>query len=424
MRKICIILISAAMALALAGCGAEKAGPAPEHTPPPRVLTAVPEPSPEPETLRLRLAADGDHPALMRCDGNGAFYPERTVSRRELCELLAPMLWDLPEPTAEFSDFHPGNAGYACAASLYDAGLIPSGEDGAFRPGDELTHAELAQILDRLSAALSGPAAERAADLAAETAAEASEPVRRAELAIILERLAGREPDEAALFLAECLPSDIALDDHAWGYIADAVTAGRIDSPAPGVHRAYGWLYATWEDGTLIRDMDVGVWTFGPDGRYTTGNEELDEALFRGLQDSGAAELTGREALEAAYLYVKYYGEYLIRPEDAEPLPPGSLGWEYDYARRFFHYGGGTCFGYSAAFGLMARALGETAYVVAAEVNQYYAAHAFVVIPEEGVDWIYDVQLEVTRPERHGDLDLFHIRNQTIYYYWYEPDWA
>ena len=436
-------IIAALLALLLAGCAgqaevAEEAETADEE---PRQVTMLTVETPEPEDppASLRLKAGTGHPALMSCDGNGSFYPQRTVSRAGLCELLAPMLSGLPaeaEETEEqplFSDYHMGNAGYQAAAALVRAGIIPA-DDGEFRPRDDVTRGEMSRILRRLGLSLSGDAGERAAALAADVEAgatsrggaaeSADEPILREELAVILERLAGREPQEAALLLAECLPPDIALDDFAWAYITDAVTAGSVPTPEPGVHRAYGWLYAVWEDGTLIRDMDWGVWTFGLDGRYTTGSEELDGYLQYALEASGANELEGSDALKAAYLYVKYHGEYIVRPEDENPLEPGVTGWEYERALRFFRYGGGTCYGYAAAFGLMARALGETAYIVSAQVNQYYGAHAFVVIPEDGVDWVYDVELEDTRPERHGDLALFRIEPMGFYSYWYETDWA
>ena len=102
---------------------------------------------------------------------------------------------------------------------------------------------------------------------------------------------------------------------------------------------------------------------------------------------------------------------------------PAATGWENVRALRFFRHGGGTCYGFAAAFGLLARSLGEHAYIVSAQVNQYYAPHGFVVIPENGVDWIYDVEMEATRMERHDDLDLFRIKNYGIYNYWYTPDW-
>ena len=426
-------VLFAGLTVLAAGCAGQPESAAPEGTPAPRAaLLTVQTPEPEEPPVALRLAGQSQHPALMTCDGSGAFYPERTVTRTALCGYLADMLTGLPEDEPVFSDLRAGNAGYYDAAALVSAGIVRA-DNGAFRPKEAVTRGEMSTILRRLGLSLSGAAGERAAKLSAEVESGATSrdgsgdpggELTRAELAVILVRLAGREPDEAGLFLAEDLPPDVALDDYAWAYIADAVTQGRVKPASPGVHRAYGWLYAVWEDGTLIRDMDWGVWTFGPDGAYTTGIEALDANLRAALEASGANGLTGREALEAAYLYIKYHGEYIVRPEDENVLEPGAMGWEYERADRFFRYGGGTCYGYAAAFGLMARALGENAYIVSAQVNQYYGAHAFVVIPEDGVDWVYDVELEDTRPERHDDLDLFRIEPKGFYNYWYTTDWA
>ena len=424
----------AALVLAALLCGCAPDAPEAPAGDPPEVHTlTVSLPESEEQPMALELADQTKHPALMTCLYGGSFYPERIVTRGELCRMLAPMLTGLPEGTAGFSDLSPGSAGYEEAAALTDAGILPPEDDGLFRPKEAVTRRELTMALMRLGRSLRGGAGERAESLAAEvsagatsrvgTAEDLDEPVLREELAIVLVRLAGREPCESGLFIGEHLPEDVALDDYAWDYIADAVTDGVVKTPEEGVYRANGWLYAAWADGTLMRDMDWGVWTFGLDGRYTTGNAMLDGYLQQALIDSGAAELTGMEALQAVYMYVKDYGEYLVRPEDAVPLPPAATGWEYDRALRFFRYGGGTCYGYAAAFGLLARALGENAYIISGQVNQYYGAHSFVVIPEDGVDWIYDPELEDTRPTRHEDLELFHMQNFGVYDYWYTPDW-
>lgn len=428
------IAAAALLLLLLCGCGASRKVAAAEAavTPAPVTIPAV-TPAPTPAPAQLTIADQADHPALMANDGSGAFYPERTVRRGELCRMLCALLEGLPEGQPVFSDYYPGNTGYDAAAALYAAGLLPEREGEAFRPEEAATRGELAQLLNRLAGRLPPEEGSRTLTLAEDvaagtlsrsgTSAGEDEPLRREELAVILVTLAGREPAETALFLAECLPEDIDRDSFAWACIADAVTEGPVPPPAPGLHRVYGGLYAVWEDGTLVTDMDYGVWTFGPDGRYTTGDEELDGYLARALEESGASELTGEEALQAVYLYVKYYGEYLVRPEDMETPDVGDVGWGYRRALDFFRNGGGTCYGFSAAFGLLARSLGETAYIVSATINQYNGPHAFVVIPEDGVDWIYDVELEATRQYRHSDLELFHIQNYTIYFYWYEPYW-
>jgi len=436
MRKKWTLWIAAlALAALLSGCGSRtEAETEPEVLPEVHTL-GVSLPEWEEPPMSLRLAGQTEHPALMTCLYEGSFYPERFVTRGELCRLLAPMLEGLPEGTAAFSDLAPGSMGYGEAAALADAGILPSEDDGLFRPKEAVTRRELTMVLMRLGRSLpAGRLSNRADALAADVssgmtsragmAEDLDEPILREELAVVLVRLAGREPCETGLFLNGHLPSDVALDDFAWDSIADAVTDGVVETPEEGVYRADGWLYGAWADGTLIRDMDWGVWTFGLDGAYTTGDAELDGYLRQALIDSGAYDITGTKALMAAYKYIKQIGEYLVRPEDATPLPPGATGWEYDRALRFFRYGGGTCYGYAAAFGLLARTLGENAYIISGQVNQYYGAHSFVVIPEGGVDWIYDPELEDTRPMRHKDFDLFAIGNFGVYDYWYSPDWG
>ena len=412
------------MTALLSGCAA---APAAEETPPPDPVTIRTEAAPS-----LGIAGDGAHPALLRTDSGGDFRPREEVTRRILCAALRSLLTGLPAGRQVLSDFQPGRADRP-AAALYDAGLLPGAWGERYQPDAPVMREELSEILGRIGERLPAGERERAEALAEaaltgalggpDVTGYATEPVLRQELAVMLERLCGRTPDETALFLGEYLPGDVTAEDYAWAWIADAVTAGEIPRAEPGVHRAYGWLYAVWDDGTLVRDMDYGVWTFGPDGRYTTGSEELDDCLAEALRSSGADGLPREEALEAAYLYVKYNYEYLVRPEDMEPLPPGVTGFEFERALRFFRYGGGTCYGFASAFGLLARVLGENAYVVSAEINEYHGPHSFVVIPRDGVDLIYDVELEATRQERHPDLSLFGIRNFDIYYYWYEPDW-
>lgn len=412
------------MLLLLSGCGASEAA-APE----PYMLEAA-----TPPPVAALMIADGrEHPALM-ANPRGAFAPKRAVTKRELCLTLEPLLEGLPEGAPVFTDFVAGDDGYDAAARLFAAGLLPEAEGGAFGPAEDVTRAELTHVLRCLTEGLSGEQRSRIRALTAEvaagktarsgTSAGEGESIRREELAVVIERLAGREPDAAGLLLAGCLPRGIGTDHYAWAYIADAVTDGVVPAAEPGVHRANGWLYAVWDDGTLVTDVDYGVWAFGPDGRYTTGDAALDGYIADVLDAIGAAALSDEEALQAAYLYVKRNGEYLVQPEDMEVLDPGVMGWEYERALRFFENGGGTCYGYAAAFGLLARALGREAYIVSAEVNQYNGAHAFVVIPEDGVDWIYDVELEATRPERHAELGLYRIQNHVIYHYWYESVWS
>ena len=378
--------------------------------------TATPAPTPSPAStptpMPLRMQNREDHPALMHLTGEGLFRPEEDLTYGELAQALEAMVDGLPE-------------GEDALARLTAAGVIEPG----MRADRNVGRMALYETLDRLSVSLPGKESDRAEEVAQaveeQTLLTQSEArLTRREAAVALVKLSGRTPDEGRLILGEGLPGDVDADDEAWAWMADAATEGEIPLREEGVYRLHGWLYAADENGELIRSGTYGVWSFDADGRYTTGNASLDEKLRQALIDSGADELEGEEALQAVYLYVKNNFEYIVTPRDQTPEEVGSTGWEFQRASRFFRYGGGTCYGYAAAFGLLARCLGENAQIVAATVNQFNGPHSFVVIPDQwGTDWIYDVELEDTRPERHEDLDLFHIQNFAVYNYWYTPDW-
>ncbi len=407
--------------------------PGPERTPA-VMATSVPMPTPTPAPISLALADQSGHPALMSLEEDGLFHPEDSMTRGELFQLLVNMIDGLPaRETADYSDLAAGDAAYRAVSRLYDAGLLEEAAGEAIRPEEPALRGDLAAFLSRLAARLDGEEKDLAQELAQDvtngyfsesgTAAGSGEALTRREIAVILERLAGRIPNSDSLFLLGLVPADLDRDDQAWDYMADAVRQGVVPVLEPGPYRLDGWLYAAGEDGSMITDGDYGLCHFGPDGAYTTGDGELDQYLRAALEASGANELTGRAALEAVYLYVKRNFEYLVTEEDMTPEEVGAVGWENERALRFFRNGGGTCYGYAAAFGLLARCLGEEAHIVSAQINYLYGAHSFVVIPEDGVNWIYDVELEDARPYRFDDLGLFRVENFSIYDYWYTPDW-
>ncbi len=429
-----VLTLALLLMTALAGCGIaqeEASG-----TPPTLSPTVVPSPTPPPLTIR---AADQEgRPALMELAEDGSFYPDNGMTRIDAAQILAGLLGELPKgKEGLWADLDSSDPRYAAAASLYASGLVKRMPGSLFRPEDELTRGDLATVLFKLSLKVTSEDRERVRQLARDLAAgalpgcggdtSAGSPLTRGELATVWVRLAGWELyDEDRLILSGCIPADVTQKNEAWPYITTAVMAGTGEewsAPAPGLYRLYGWLYAVDENGALVRDQTISVWTFGPDGRYTTGDERLDGYLAEAMRASGAAALEGEEALKAAYLYVKHNFEYEITPEDGPTEANGSTDWINTRAERFLRLKGGTCYGYASTFGLMARCLGEEAHIVAGQVNEYYTPHGFVIIPEDGINWVYDVELEDTRPERHADLDLFHIENFAIYMYWYQPAW-
>ena len=427
MSKKTFLFILAAVLVLLTCCGCSVQ--AVEDTPSPTESPA-PAAEPTPEPLALSLADPAGHPAFLTVDEDGYFRSYQRVTRMEACLAFYEVADGWKSGNYLFTDLSAGQEGYAEAASLCRAGVFPVGMGEAFSPGKALSREEMMAFLELLAGSLAGDERARVEELAADVREGVlardgivGSTVSRGEFAVIMVRLSGREPNEAAILVGDYLPVDVDTESYAWLSIADAITEGVMEDPAEGVYRVGNTLYGVGADGNILRDTDYGVWTFGPDGSYTTGNAELDACLRAAVTASGADKLSGEEALKAVYLHVKYDYEYLVTPADMIVEEPAATGWENERALRFFQNGGGTCYGFAAAFGLLARSLGEHAYIVSAQVNQYYAPHGFVVIPENGVDWIYDVEMEATRMERHKDLELYRIQNYSTYSYWYTPDW-
>lgn len=361
------------------------------------------------------------HPVYMTADDQGNFHPEAGVTRAEACRILYGLMQNPVEGWCSYSDVNETDPWYNAVACLTAWGVLPD-SDGPFRPGDAVTGLEFASMLEGFSLTPGG------------NVSLTDKPLTRAELCAVLNGALGRSCDEGTLLVSGVtLYADVSVDDPYFSDIMEASVSHDFSPAAdgteiwsgytlqPGLYPLYGYLYYVDESGQLARNVTYSFWTFGPDGRYTTGNAELDAYLHSALSSCVTPDMTSDEALKAVYLYVKHNFTYLNlgqTPEDYD-----AVGWEYDRALYFFQNGGDTCFGFAASFGLLARSLGYGAYIISGHVNEYYYPHSWVVIPEDGVNYIYDVELEYARPQRHADYDLFRITNFSIYSYWYDPWW-
>jgi hypothetical protein len=106
--------------------------------------------------------------------GDGLFHPGDTMTRAELCALLAQALNAKPVTGASVFADVPENAWYApCVNALREMGLVEGCGDGLFRPLDTIDHEQFITIMARLSARLNinfyesdkeGPSADELAD--------------------------------------------------------------------------------------------------------------------------------------------------------------------------------------------------------------------------------------------------------------------
>ena len=163
-----------------------------------------------------------------------------------------------------------------------------------------------------------------------------------------------------------------------------------IDSYSAGEHEIAGGLYYVQKDGSFLTNGSVGHLTFGADGRYTSGNAVLDSYVDQALAECTNSSMTKSQKLRAAYLYVRDHGAYLARPHQAR----GTTAWAEESALFMFEHKKGNCYCFAGQFLYMARRIGYDAYVVSGGVGRKDSDHAWVMIPENGQQYIYDVELE------------------------------
>lgn len=88
------------------------------------------------------------------CD-DGLYHPESSLTRAELCALLAQVMnLKLPDGTSVFSDVPEGAWYKPYVNALYRMGLVEGSGDGLFHPEDILDHEQFITVMARLSARL------------------------------------------------------------------------------------------------------------------------------------------------------------------------------------------------------------------------------------------------------------------------------
>ena len=181
-----------------------------------------------------------------------------------------------------------------------------------------------------------------------------------------------------------------------------------------GVYSYGNELYCVPADGAEF--LTNGVWNglqFGADGRYTSGNAQLDSLVKQVLAQCTNDSMTREQKLRAAYLYVRDNGRYLARSHYAR----GSIDWTMNEALFFLQNNRGNCYSFAGAFMYLARQLGYQAYPISGGVGHDNKDHAWVIIPwEDGKTYMFDVELEYAYRYRYStkrNLNLYKMTTAT-----------
>lgn len=363
---------------------------------------------------------------------DGTFCPEQTISRAEFVYLLT-NFFPLEPGENTFYDVPDTYWAKDAIASATAEGWINGDEDGSFRPDEPILRCEAVKVLN---AVLGRSAA----------AHETKNLIRENNICIFTDVKA------TAWYYADVMeasiPHEYAQDDsgEVWSnftyqscgydpglqkignayYIVDGnrqitfqtpgmqtingklyyvATDGSIPVYPAGLKEIGTDLYCVNEDGSLLTDGSVEYLTFGPDGRYTSGDAYLDSLVKSALASCTNARMTRSEKLRASYLYLRENFRYLSRAHHAR----GSTDWYQESATFMFTHRRGNCYCFSAAFMYMARQLGYQAYGVSGGYSWSNGDHAWVMIgnrlfdPE--LEYAYRYRVSVKRYYNLYDID-------------------
>lgn len=250
------------------------------------------------------------------------------------------------------------------------------------------------------------------------------ETVTRGEFAIVVNALTHRDL-ETGIILAEAakMPLDLPAGHKARTALLEASlehshgqedvsweTAVESLQYVPGFMNIDGWLYCVNEDGTVVRDVQIGELTFGADGRFTSSDAALDTTVAGILAEiiTNNPDAPRIDLLRRAFEYTRDSFVYLRR----SAYEFGATGWEIEDAKKMFDTSKGNCYNFAASFWALARGLGYEAKCISGTMTKTDEPHSWVeIVMEDGKPYIFDPQMEYAYVHERDifDKDMFMV---------------
>ena len=212
-------------------------------------------------------------------------------------------------------------------------------------------------------------------------------------------------------------------------YYLDDTGVVEIDfaQPAPfkpGFALFKGYLYYVQDNGYFLKDSSVGALQFGADGRYTSGDAELDgyvTTLLAGFMEANP-DKDRQGLLRVAYDHCVSEGGYKYLKRNI--YKKGHTGWEVEDAKIMFESKRGNCYSFAAIFWALARGLGYEAYGLAGNVTTLIQPHGWVQIEIDGTEYFFDPELhfDYIRDKREvKDMFMLAVEDSDWWYYDWNP---
>ncbi len=256
--------------------------------------------------------------------------------------------------------------------------------------------------------------------------------VTRAAFARAMCSLTGRTGEKVSVEPETAFPLDVDISTASFEALMEASVVHRqdpngvawqdVELPSglePGFVNLDGYLYYVQDNGYFLRNGDVGQLHFGENGRYTSGDQELDDlvagVLAPILQVNASAEEL--DVLRAVFDHCVDNYVYMRKG----PYAFGATGWEIEDAKEMFTSGYGNCYNFAAIFWALARGMGYEPRAVSGTCTGTDQPHGWVIMEVEGEDYFFDPEWQWAYHDRKEfNKDMFMIPMDKVYWWGYE----
>lgn len=298
--------------------------------------------------------------AFLFPDGSGLLRPESVMTNAECAAAVRSLL--------------PEEAFAAELLSAWDAA-----------PEEALTRAGLYETLNAL---FDPDAVEPVFAALPETESESA---TRSEFAYCVCRLLGRDA-AADVYFPDVSPAHWAAAEVLAAADAPILTRDALVSMTRDRFVWFGgYLYRVEDDGYFLTDAEYDGLYFDKNGRYTSGNAELDGYVAQTLTEFMTPDASRLDDLKTIYCHVKNDFQYLTR----NYYDSGATGWDIDEALTIFRTNKGNCYCYAGAFCALARGLGYNARTYSGSIGVENQPHAWTEISLDGKIYICDPEIEM-----------------------------
>lgn len=380
-------------------------------------------------TAEYKSALDlKNHKAYIFPDENGFFHLEDNMTRGDTALMLYNVFAGEVNPGRGFFDVPRNSEYYIPTATLRALGVCSGMR---FSPDADITRGEFFEMLSAFFAPTSVQPAFRdiavgddfydAMALAAEngwiesgedTEANTDGTLTRKDVVLLMNRILGRDgeseiPEDTVWGILEYRPGDemyIPLLEAAVTHEYVAGTTEKWSSGVPVADYGEGFrllgkdLYYIDADGHFARNMEEEGFLFDENGRYTSGDAELDALVEEVIDDYWEPDISREDLLRRLYDFTVNSFVYKRRTY----YKNGDCTYAVEAAKIMLSERTGNCYNYAATFCMLSRRLGCDAAVFSGTVGMNADPHGWCELNIDGVAYICDAELEMK-----GGMDMY-----------------